>query len=333
MIKKTDGISLDGISNLKLEETKSEVQRSSLLIVLFFLILTIVVINFFTLRETVIDFYGGPAAFLVVVTVVISFLFYEVLVLQYLKAKVRKSSATSTGFKYLHTMIEIGFPTVMILYMMSERKMPSFLDSPVALIYFLFVILSILHLDFKVSIFAGGFAALQYVFLTYFGFNHVDYSAVYTSSTPENSHYLRGVVLVFSGGAAAFVSAELRTRIRSALDSKDKKTELELLFGQQVSREVSRVLMEHNGAIKRSEATVMFLDIRNFTVFADSHSVDEVIEYQNRFLGPVIDIINQHQGVVFQILGDGLMAWRAWGKCVTCRHGLSSQPCYTGTDA
>jgi len=308
MIKKAEGNSLVGISNLKLEETKSEVQRSGLLIILFFLILTIVVINFFTLRKTVIDFYGGPAAFQVVVTVVVSFLFYEVLVLQYLKAKVRRSSATSTGFKYLHTMIETGFPTMMILYMMSEGKMLSFLDSPVALIYFLFVILSILHLDFKVSIFAGGLAAAQYVFLTYYGFNHVDYSAAYASSTPENSHYLRGVVLVFAGGAAAFVSAELRTRIRSALDSKDKKTELELLFGQQVSREVSRVLMEQNGAIKRSEATVMFLDIRNFTAFADSHTVDEVIDYQNRFLGPVIDIINQHQGVVFQILGDGLMA-------------------------
>jgi adenylate cyclase len=52
----------------------------------------------------------------------------------------------------------------------------------------------------------------------------------------------------------------------------------------------------------------MFLDIRNFTAFADTHTAEEVVDYQNRFLDPVIDIINQHQGVVFQILGDGLMA-------------------------
>jgi adenylate cyclase len=52
----------------------------------------------------------------------------------------------------------------------------------------------------------------------------------------------------------------------------------------------------------------MFLDIRNFTVFADTHSAEEVIDYQNKFLSPLMDIINQHQGVVFQILGDGLMA-------------------------
>ncbi len=308
MIKRGNGISPEAISNLRSEEARSEIQRSTLLIILFFLILAIVIMNFFTLRESVIDFYGGTRAFLTVVAVVASFLFYEALVLLYLKSRVRSDAVASTRFKYLHTMIEISFPSLMIFYMMRELKMLSFLDSPVALIYFLFVILSILHLDFRVSIFAGGFAALQYIFLTYYGFSHVDYTETYASSTPENSHYLRGVVLVFAGGAAAFVSAELKGRIRSTLDFKMKKTELEMLFGQQVSKEVSRVLMEQKGAIKKSEATVMFLDIRNFTSFADSHTADEVIEYQNLFLDPVIDIINQHQGVVFQILGDGLMA-------------------------
>jgi adenylate cyclase len=67
-------------------------------------------------------------------------------------------------------------------------------------------------------------------------------------------------------------------------------------------------LLEDKGATKKREATVMFLDIRNFTLFADAHSAEEVIDYQNKILGPLMDIINQHQGVVFQILGDGLMA-------------------------
>jgi adenylate cyclase len=308
MIKKDEGISSEVIATLRTEEIQSEIQRSVLLIILFILILTIIVINYFTLRKSVIDFYGGTPAFFTIVVVFLCFLLYETLVLQYLKGRVRRLAVASTRFKYLHTMIEMSFPTVMMFYMMRELKMLSFLDSPVALIFFLFIILSILHLDIKVSIFAGCFAAMQYIFLAYYGFNYVEYIAEYGSSTPENSHYLRGVVLIFSGGTAAFVSGELKSRIRSALDSKRKKNELEMLFGQQVSKEVSQVLIEDKGAIKKSEATIMFLDIRNFTTFADSHTADEVIEYQNRFLGPVIDIINQHQGVVFQILGDGLMA-------------------------
>jgi adenylate cyclase len=191
---------------------------------------------------------------------------------------------------------------------MDEFKMLSFIDSPVSMIYFLFVILSILHLDFKVNIFAGFFAAAQYIFLVYYGFHHVEYLETYKTMTPENSHYVRGVILILSGGAAAFVSAELKSRVKSTFEFQEKKMELEVLFGQQVSKEVSRALIEDKGATKKREATVMFLDIRNFTRFADAHSAEEVIDYQNKILGPLMDIINQHQGVVFQILGDGLMA-------------------------
>ena len=205
-------------------------------------------------------------------------------------------------------MIEISFPTAIMFFMMSQLKMLSYLDSPVFLLYFLFIILSILHLDFRVSIFAGTFAAVQYVFLIYYGFHYVALEGVYEPSTPEAAHYIRAVIMVLSGAAAAFVAAELKGRIKTTFDFQEKKNELEVLFGQQVSKEVSKALIEEKGATKRREATVMFLDIRNFTAFADAHTAEEVINYQNQFLSPVMDIINQHQGVVFQILGDGLMA-------------------------
>jgi adenylate cyclase len=189
-----------------------------------------------------------------------------------------------------------------------DLKMVSFVDSPVFVLYFLFIILYILHLDFRVSIFAGAFGAIQYAILVYFGFHSIGLEKAYPPSTPEAAHYVRAVIMVFSGAAAAFVSAELKTRVKTTFDYQEKKNEMETLFGQQVSREVSKALIENKGATKRQEATVMFLDIRNFTAFADAHTAEEVVNYQNEFLGPVIDIINQHQGVVFQILGDGLMA-------------------------
>ncbi len=298
----------EAISNLKLEEVRSEFQRSYLLISLFSLILVIAIINFFLLRDSVVKFYGGVNTFLTLVVFIVVFLLYQSLVLQYLKIKLRRNSGTTSIYKFIHTMIEISFPTTIIFYMMSELRMLSFIDSPVGLTYFVFIILSILHLDFKVNIFAGVFAAMQYAFLVYYGFNYIDYDALYASSTPENSHYIRAVVLVFSGAAAAFVSRELKNRITSTIDFKEKKNELELLFEQQVSKEVSKALLKEKGVTKGNEATVMFLDVRNFTAFADTHTPEEVIDYQNKFLSPVIDIINQHQGVVFQILGDGLMA-------------------------
>jgi adenylate cyclase len=66
--------------------------------------------------------------------------------------------------------------------------------------------------------------------------------------------------------------------------------------------------VEERGIAKKQEATVLALDIRNFTSFAETHSPDEIMDFQNKIFGPVMDIINQHQGVVNQIMGDGMMA-------------------------
>jgi len=211
-------------------------------------------------------------------------------------------------YKFIHTVIEISFPSFIMVLIMRDLRMLSFMDSPVMLVYFLLITLSILHLDFRINIFAGLFAGIQYAFVVYYAFEYVDVLADSRAMVPQNSYYLRSTLLILSGGAAAFVSAELKKRIKSALEFQQAKNQVELIFGQQVSKEISKALIEEKGATKRHEATIMFLDIRNFTSFADAHSAEEVIEYQNKFLGPIIDIINLHQGVVFQILGDGLMA-------------------------
>jgi adenylate cyclase len=200
----------DAISNLKSEELRSEFQRSYLLIILFSAILVTAALNFYFLNDTMVEFYGGSSTFFILVGFVGIFLLYQFLVLLYFKEKMKANQSTSTAYKVIHTMIEISFPTAIIFYMMEERQMLSFIDSPIGITYFLFIILSILHLDFKVNIFAGLFASAQYIFLTYYAFNHVEFNEMYSTMTPENSHYIRAVVLILSGGAAAFVSAKLK---------------------------------------------------------------------------------------------------------------------------
>lgn len=234
-------------------------------------------------------------------------LVFEVIILQVLKKKITQRKGVSTQFKIFHSFVEVSLPTVILAQNIFYFEMVSFLDSPINLLYFLFIILSILHLDFRVSILTGIFASIQYSVIAFLSFRYVQPLDLYTPSSPENSFYIRAIILLLSSGAAAFVARELRNRIKSSYEHKKAKDEIELLFDQQVSREVSKALIEGQDT-KRLEATVMFVDIRNFTAFADTHTPDEVIDYQNNFIAPVIDIVNQHQGVVFQILGDGLMA-------------------------
>jgi class 3 adenylate cyclase len=52
----------------------------------------------------------------------------------------------------------------------------------------------------------------------------------------------------------------------------------------------------------------MFLDIRDFTSFADSRIPSEVATFQNIVFSELIDIISSNNGVINQFLGDGIMA-------------------------
>ena len=82
------------------------------------------------------------------------------------------------------------------------------------------------------------------------------------------------------------------------------------MFGQQVSKEVVQELVTQKKDFKGKayNVTILFLDIRDFTRFADSRSPEEVASFQNIVFGELIEIIRKNRGITNQILGDGIMA-------------------------
>ena len=52
----------------------------------------------------------------------------------------------------------------------------------------------------------------------------------------------------------------------------------------------------------------MFLDIRGFTSWAEKRDPEEIIKFQNKVFGFMIDIVNDFNGNINQLLGDGFMA-------------------------
>ena len=53
---------------------------------------------------------------------------------------------------------------------------------------------------------------------------------------------------------------------------------------------------------------MMFLDIRNFTTFAEKRTPEEVVAYLESPFEFMIEIVNRHHGVINKFLGDGFMA-------------------------
>lgn len=57
-----------------------------------------------------------------------------------------------------------------------------------------------------------------------------------------------------------------------------------------------------------SEVTVMFVDLRGYTAFAESLTPAQVFEFLNRYTQTVSRIVRRHGGFVVEFNGDGMMA-------------------------
>jgi class 3 adenylate cyclase len=55
------------------------------------------------------------------------------------------------------------------------------------------------------------------------------------------------------------------------------------------------------------EVTILFVDIRDFTPFAERSSARETVTYLNDFFGLVVPILERHRGHANKFIGDGVM--------------------------
>jgi class 3 adenylate cyclase len=132
----------------------------------------------------------------------------------------------------------------------------------------------------------------------------------------NNSFFLAGAAILAVFSSFAFERSKRHRFLQTRVIAEEKaKTQVlldkvETLFGQQVSEEVVRELVKDGGQTESRlcRVTVMFLDIRDFTAFADSKAPEEVASFQNAVFSELIDIVRGHRGIINQILGDGIMA-------------------------
>jgi adenylate cyclase len=81
-------------------------------------------------------------------------------------------------------------------------------------------------------------------------------------------------------------------------------------FGTYVDPDVAKRILEEGISLdgEEVEVTVMFVDIRDFTGFAERTPAAEVVAAINRLFEQIIPIIHERQGRVDKFVGDGLLA-------------------------
>ena len=84
------------------------------------------------------------------------------------------------------------------------------------------------------------------------------------------------------------------------------------LLHRHVGDPVINRIMEGKSGLKmegeRKSICSLFVDIRSFTVFNETHDSQEVIYTLNEYLNLMIQAVLEHHGVIDKIVGDGLMA-------------------------
>lgn len=279
------------------ELLRSERRRTVIIMTLFFSAIILRAINSFYIKpdQASQEIEALSAVWFFPVMVIL----FELLCYLYINRRIKVSKRRiPLVLQYVNTAMEILLPGFIIIWVAKRYPTYDMLQSPAIMIYFIFIILSTLRLNFMLSFFCGLLAALSYAGFSLFLFDHFN-----------SNDAARAFTLLFAGIGAGLVAQQIRSGINNSLHESEKRQKAENLFGQQISMEIAEKMLENDGKIesKRMHVAVMFVDIRNFTGFVAGKTPEEIVQYQNAFFSIIINTVTKHHGIVNQLMGDGCM--------------------------
>lgn len=213
--------------------------------------------------------------------------------------------------KYFILIFETSIPTLFLISIGAIAHPDFVLISPAVFLYFPFIILSVLRLNPWFCLITGVVAAIEYAGLSLWvpTFSSAEHIGLAILSSPL-LHVGKSLVLLFSGVLAALVTTKIRSNTQNSLNSLHDRNRILGLFGQHVSPEVVQRLLDQKVGeeVESRHVCVMFLDIRNFTGFSENRGPEEIIVFLNSLFDFMIEIINEHGGIINKFLGDGFLA-------------------------
>lgn len=247
----------------------------------------------------------GTEGLIEVYGLLIGFILLEVWVHTQIRKNLRLDRDLPVIRRYIGSLIETSLPTVILILQIRTMGAAQALGFAVPLMYFIFVILSTLRLDFWLSAFTGFVAAagLLSIALYYNSTGEADEPLIYF-------HAVRSTIILICGVLAGAVGAQLRRQFAASIAAATARDRVTNLFGQHVSPQVVERLMAQgtstSGDLRR--IAVMFVDFRGFTAGAQSRSPQEVVDRLDGAFAVLVDILDRQGGIVNKFLGDGFLA-------------------------
>jgi adenylate cyclase len=303
-------------AHLAREIIDSERARMAVLALVFAMLTVAFPLFALVFRQEYRETFHSPVTILLVTGFSAAVVVYE-LFARHMQARLaRRYGTPPAAVRYWNTFAETSVPSLLMLVAMRDLDPALVLQGPPVLLYGVFIVLATLRLDFALCVFTGVLAALEYSALAFI------------NGAAAGHTLIRALLLLVSGFAAAFVAAQLRARIAKTYAALAERERVVSAFGQHVSPMVVNEIVRRGADIpsRRSFVCVMFMDIRDFTPLVESRTPEEIVALQNAVFSVAIDVVNRHQGVINQFLGDGFMA--SFGAPVSsgedCRNAVAA---------
>ena len=295
---------------LRLEIMRSERKRVTILGILAFLPVLFISLAMMIFGDRANIYYPDFTSLYVFNGILTVFALREFGIRKTLSKRIAANNPFSEWIRYVNLFVEVSVPSLLLFILALYWESVLVLSTPIIFLYIIYIFLTTLSLDRKLCFFAGTVSAVQYGIVLMYVLSKYNY--------PEelgilNEWYIHTgkVLLVFvSGVISGFVANQLRTKIYNTFELFSERNRVISLFNQQVSQQIVDELLTQAEELesKRKFVCVMFLDIRGFTSFAEKREPEEIIDYQNKVFGFMIDAIIKHHGIINQFLGDGYMA-------------------------
>ena len=296
------------VNELRREILRSEVQRVQMLaIVLSVLLVAALTATLFFPEFTHRMFRGGIAAWEPLATMG-PFVLYAWVVLFVLRWRSAQEKDFPRIARFANALIETSLPSVIIFELSHHMQMPTVLGFWPPMLYFVFILLSTLRLDFWLSVWTGAVAAVQLLALAAWLLPIEPFSDVPERALTYNIS--RSIVLLASGIIAGVVAGSLRRQFEASVAAAAARDRVTNLFGQHVSPAVvDRLLATRTDPpSEMRRVCVLFLDIRGFTAMSRVRAADATVSLLNDFFAEMIEIVDQHNGIINKFLGDGFLA-------------------------
>jgi class 3 adenylate cyclase len=210
-----------------------------------------------------------------------------------------------SAIKYYLVTLDIIFVSILVLiirFTMNRSIYEITTDIPAFLVLFFINAMSGLRFDFKLSLYCAAASVMILI-----GFTLYDYQGhVITHPYLMMFSFFKAIILLGIALVSGYIGKTAKKLIIQNYKEQEEKNFVKNIFGKYVTPEIRDKILDGriplNG--ERTEATMLFADLRDFTPYVETNDPEEVIRSMRAYFTAMQKAIRKHKGLVLQYVGD-----------------------------